>query len=270
MSPAPCAGIAPVERLLAAARAEIGYREKASAADLDSKTGNPGSANYTKYARDLDALGDIYNGRKQGYDWCDVFVDWCFITVFGKELGMELLCQPYKGCGAGTKYSMGYYRARGRFHRADPRPGDQIFFGDASSVWHTGLVEKAEGGRVYTVEGNTGKGCVQVARCSYPLGEKTILGYGRPDWTLADRIPEPDGGGDGDMSYEQWKQYMEQYRKELQAREGSPWSESDRAWAAEAGLFQGGSEGGSMWQDFLTREQAAALFHREARRTGAA
>ena len=62
---------------------------------------------------------------------------------------------------------------------------------------------------------------------------------------------------------------MEQYRKELQAGEGSPWSEPDRAWAAEAGLFQGG-EGGFMWRDFLTREQAAALFHREARRTGAA
>ena len=54
-----------------------------------------------------------------------------------------------------------------------------------------------------------------------------------------------------------------EFRAELQAKAGSSWSEADRTWAESSGLFQGG-EDGFMWQDFLTREQAAALFHRQA------
>lgn len=53
----------PVERLIATARAEVGYLEKASNSQLDSKTGNAGYNNFTKYARDLDRLG-VYNGPK--------------------------------------------------------------------------------------------------------------------------------------------------------------------------------------------------------------
>ena len=57
------------------ALAEVGYWEKASNASLDDKTANAGAANWTKYARDLAAAG-YYNGNKNGYAWCDVFVDW--------------------------------------------------------------------------------------------------------------------------------------------------------------------------------------------------
>ena len=41
------------EKLINIARAEVGYLEKKSNKDLDSKTANAGSSNYTKYARDL-------------------------------------------------------------------------------------------------------------------------------------------------------------------------------------------------------------------------
>ena len=77
----------PVERLLATARAEIGYIEKDTNAQLDDKTANAGDGNWNKYARDLDALGVVYNGKKNGYAWCDIFTDWCFIQTFGLELG---------------------------------------------------------------------------------------------------------------------------------------------------------------------------------------
>lgn len=179
-----------VERLLNTARAEIGYHEKASNSQLDDKTANSGTKNWTKYARDLDKLGTIYNGKKNGYDWCDVFVDWCFITTFGEELGMALLCQQYNGLGAGVKYSAQYYKAQGQFHESGPEPGDQIFFvkrsGGAVTSWqHTGIVERVEGGKLYTIEGNTSGG--QVARKSYDIGSASIGGYGRPDWEL---VPE--------------------------------------------------------------------------------
>ena len=89
----------PVERLLATARAEIGYIEKDTNAQLDDKTANAGDGNWNKYARDLDALGVVYNGKKNGYAWCDIFTDWCFIQTFGLELGLKLLCQA-KRCGS--------------------------------------------------------------------------------------------------------------------------------------------------------------------------
>ena len=119
-----------VERLIATARAEIGYVEKKSNSQLDDKTANAGSNNWNKYARDLDALGVVYNGKKNGYAWCDIFVDWCFIHTFGLETGVALLCQEKNGCGAGCTYSARYYKQQGRFHTTDPKPGDQIFFSD--------------------------------------------------------------------------------------------------------------------------------------------
>lgn len=179
-----------VDRLLQTARNEIGYLEKASNSQLDSKTANAGKNNFTKYARDLDKLGVIYNGAKNGYEWCDVFVDWCFITAFGLELGMKLLCQVYRGAGAGCPYSAQYYKNSGRFYTSNPQPGDQIFFKNSSGFCHTGIVEKVQNGLVYTIEGNTSNasGVISngggVARKSYYLNYSMIGGYGRPNWSL--------------------------------------------------------------------------------------
>lgn len=184
-----------VERLIATARGEIGYHEKASNANLDSPTANSGTKNWTKYARDLDELGDIYNGRKNGYDWCDVFVDWCFISEFGKALGMALLCQSYEGLGAGVKYSAQYYKNKGQFHEDGPQPGDQIFFvkrnsdGSIKSWQHTGIVVAVEGLQVRTVEGNTSGG--QVAEKVYGIDDSSIGGYGRPDWSMVPEETKP-------------------------------------------------------------------------------
>ena len=60
--------------IVAIALAEVGYREKATNSMLNDKTANSGSNNWTKYARDLAAAG-YYNGNKNGYAWCDCFVD---------------------------------------------------------------------------------------------------------------------------------------------------------------------------------------------------
>lgn len=163
---------------------EVGYVEKASNSNLDSKTGNAGSGNYTKYARDLDNI-NFYNGKKNGYAWCDVFVDWCFVKAFDKKRALELLCQPEKSTGAGCGFSMNFYKNKGQFHTS-PKAGDQIFFTDGASIYHTGLVYKVDNSKVYTVEGNTsnvnyvdGNGG-RVCKKSYPLGASYIAGYGEP------------------------------------------------------------------------------------------
>ena len=62
----------------------------------------------------------------------------------------------------------------------EPEAGMIIFFDWASdgldgSGDHTGIVEKVEGGTVYTIEGNSGD---KVCENQYSIGNKEILGYG--------------------------------------------------------------------------------------------
>ena len=181
-------------KVIEVARAEIGYHEKASNKDLDSKTANAGSKNYTKYARDLDKLG-FYNGKKNGYAWCDMFVDWCFMKAYGYEAMAKLTNQPAgskSNYGAGCTYSRRYYKNMGRLF-TKPEPGDQIFFyqggdvGNTNAIAHTGIVERVDKTYVYTIEGNTSN---QVARRKYKLTDSKIAGYGRPKWDC-DGVPAP-------------------------------------------------------------------------------
>lgn len=203
------------DRLIATAVKELGYAEKRTNAQLDSPTANAGSANFTKYARDLDALGTFYNGPKNGFAWCDVFVDWCFVETFGAELALKLLCQPQKSTGAGCTYSAQFYKAAGRFVKT-PQPGDQIFFTKDGSKTsnHTGIVERVDGVKVYTVEGNTSSAAGVVAnggavcRKSYALTSASIMGYGRPNWSLVPEtrtsrqiVQDAAGLSDGTMDY---------------------------------------------------------------------
>lgn len=175
-------------KVISIAESEVGYLEKASHKNLDDKTANAGSNNYTKYARDLDAVPGFYNGKKQSFAWCDVFVDWVFVKAFGVVTAKSLLCQPDRSLGAGCYYSARYYKQNNQFHTADPRPGDQIFFWNSkkNDVAHTGLVYKVDKTHVYTIEGNTSgaSGVVAngggVCKKKYKLTYDRIYGYGRP------------------------------------------------------------------------------------------
>ena len=186
------------QKVIGIALKEVGYLEKNTNSQLDDATANAGSNNYTKYARDLYAAG-YYNGNKNGYAWCDVFVDWCFFKAFGKTVGQALQCQT-GDLGAGCIYSAKYYQSKGQLHTCNPQVGDQIFFGtSASDVTHTGLVYKVDGSKVYTVEGNTSGASGVIANGggvftkSYALSYAKIYGYGRPaygDGFSAQAAPE--------------------------------------------------------------------------------
>ena len=189
--PVPVVSACDVSKVLAVAVAEIGYKEKKSNSQLDDKTANAGSGNYTKYARDFDKkYPNWYNGKKNGFAWCDMFVDWCFLTAYGYENALRLLCQPEKSTGAGCKYSLRFYKKKGQFHTSSPKPGDQIFFGTSlDDVSHTGIVEKVTASKVHTIEGNTSN---QVARRNYALSNSRILGYGRPAYDAVQEVtPTP-------------------------------------------------------------------------------
>lgn len=179
-----------VEKVISVAKAEVGYQEKASNSALDSKTANVGDKNYTKYARDLDAIGNFYNTKKQGYAYCDMFVDWCFVQAYGIENAKRLLCQPNNSAGAGCKESMDYYKSKGQLYTS-PKIGDQIFFKNlVGTVCHTGLVVNVDSFYVYTIEGNTSSGNKldadggQVCEKKYTLNYNRVAGYGRPNYDV--------------------------------------------------------------------------------------
>lgn len=169
---------------------QIGYHEKASNFDLDDPTANSGSGNFTKYSRILDSIEGFYNGKKQGFAWCDQFIDAIFVLAYGVNTAMELLCQPWGSAGAGCEYSAGYYKSKGQFYDY-PETGDQIFFYSGGGINHTGIVVAVNGTTVVTVEGNADD---MVKQCSYAIGSDYIAGYGRPNWSIDgdDTIPDPE------------------------------------------------------------------------------
>ena len=178
--------------VVAVAISQIGYKEKATNKNLDDNTANAGSANWTKYARDLYAA-KYYNGNKNGFAWCDVFVDWCFFKAYGATEGQRIECQT-GDCGAGCTFSMQYYQAKGRFDK-NPKVGDQIFFrySGSSGADHTGIVVEVTSSQIVTVEGNSGD---QVKKNTYARTYGCIIGYGHPlydetDGTAAAPAPTP-------------------------------------------------------------------------------
>lgn len=177
------------ENVISIALGEVGYLEKETRDQLDSTLDNAGDENFTKYARDLDAI-NFYNGRKNGFAWCDVFVDWCFVKAFGERQARKMTFQPMiflLNKGAGCRYSFGYYQEHSRIFQT-PETGDQIFFyaADGKTICHTGLVYDWDDTYVYTVEGNTSgqSGVVdnggEVCKKKYPITDRRLAGYGRP------------------------------------------------------------------------------------------
>lgn len=260
-----------VSALLQTAKKENGYLEKASNSQLDDKYANAGYNNYTKYARDLDALG-VYNGKKNGYAWCDVFCDWCFITTFGITKAMKMTYQPMRGYGAGCTNSAAYYRQNGRLYKSNPKPGDQIFFSKdgGKTYYHTGIVTKVSGGKVYTIEGNTSSaaGVVPnggaVREKSYSLSYTQIGAYGRPNYSI---ITSSNLEGDDTMTQAEFQKMWIEMRKSLQDNDSSGYSKTARDWAINSKLIAGNGttvngEPNYMWEDLLTREQFVTVLKR--------
>ena len=168
-----------IDALVATAEKEVGYLEKGSNSQLDSKTGNAGYNNYTKYWR------DVYP-QYQGQPWCAAFVSWLMMKTFGLETAKKLLKHwPYVYCptlgSLFTKY-------------ANPQKGDIVIFYRNGTFTHTGLVTKVEGDVFYTIEGNTSGGSDIVANgggvCSKYYYNSQLPGtkFCRPDYSIVTSI----------------------------------------------------------------------------------
>ena len=115
-------------------------------------------------------------GYTSRVDWCAIFVSWC-----ANECGYleKDLFPKFQGVGTGLQW----FKDRGQFRDPDmyePMPGDIIFIDWADDGFdglgdHVGIVEKVEGGCVWTVEGNRTD---SVSKGVYGLQSQVIIGYG--------------------------------------------------------------------------------------------
>lgn len=175
-----------VDKIIELALSEVGYKEKASNSQLDDKTANAGHANFNKYANFIDSnYPNFYNGKKNGFDWCAVFVDYLFLKCYGYENALRLTCQPEKSLGASCTADSRYYKQAKRFGNT-PRLGSQIFFTtDGTTSYHTGIVVSFNDTTVTTVEGNVSD---SVQKKTYDRSYQKILGYGYPDYTEGKKV----------------------------------------------------------------------------------
>lgn len=255
-----------IDDVIATASGENGYLEKRTNAYLDEPTKNAGSNNYTKYARDLDKM-NFYNTPKQGYAWCDVFVDWCFVKTFGADLAKKALYQPDKSLGASCTYSAQYYKKAGAWHNV-PKRGDQVFFKDKTgNMAHTGLVDRVTDEYIYTIEGNTSSASGVVANGggvfgkAYKRSYDKIAGYGRPNWAaVAAAVPE-DAMKIEDIVKQLTPEMCnaivdmaQAYSKDLPAPE---WAQKELAEAQAAGITDGTTP-----MRLIPRYQAALMAYR--------
>ena len=155
------------QKLVALARAEVGYHE--------------GADNYNKYADDP-RITKLYGWNVQNQPWCCTFVNWCFLQAFD-DIGGRMTYGGSAACATQASY----YRAHGAF-KTQPEVGDQIFFYSGGGINHTGIVVEVNGNAIRTVEGNYSD---KVSQCTYVLGNSVIAGFGRPDWYLIDESERP-------------------------------------------------------------------------------
>lgn len=112
-----------------------------------------------------------YSGRVA---WCAIYVSWCADQCGFLDAGV---IPRFEGVDAGVSWFQSLGQWQDRYY--EPSPGDIIFFDwePDNDCDHVGIVEKCEGGFVYTIEGNSGDKCQQNR---YYVGSSNIFGYGLP------------------------------------------------------------------------------------------
>ena len=164
---------------VAIALSQLDYHEGNNTSDFDGENKN-GYRNFTEYNHAFGQIGGTY-----GYAWCAAFVSWCLeeADAAGSAAGLYASCTLW----VEALRESGQYSTRASGYT--PKTGDLVFFrsaGVSRASDHVGLVRYVKSGRVYTVEGNSSD---RVSLQSYALGDTYIVGYGRPRYNSAYRLP---------------------------------------------------------------------------------
>ena len=182
--------MASLKELLALAKSQAGYQEKASNACLDDFHENAGYRNYTKYSRDVDNWG--LEGC-QGQPWCATYQFWLEAKTFGVDAALghfHMDKEHYQAYNCACIYRA--FQSAGAVS-GSPQAGALVIFQDYR---HVGRVTEIKDGRVYTNEGNTSalygdSNGGTVREKNYLLTDPNILGYCIINYEA--------GGGSGEM-----------------------------------------------------------------------
>ena len=245
-----------IEKLIAVAENEVGYIEKKSNAELNSKTANAGYNNYTKY-------GKWYG--LNGQPWCAMFVSWCADQA---GIGTDIIPR-HASCPVGANW----FKNRGQFisrGAAAPKRGDIIYFSYGGD-WHVGIVYQCDGSRVYTIEGNTSGGTTMVsnggctAKKSYALSYTRILGYGRPNYP-DDTENKQEKETEEEMTQEQFNKMADAWMRSFASKEPAAWSKDAREWAEAEGFILGDERGNMLYKKPMTREEYVQMEYRQMKK----
>lgn len=143
------------DRIIKVARSQIGVKE------------SPPGSNMTQYNKWYGAGPN---------PWCAYFVSWVLA-----QAGHQIYVQTEKGfsyCPSG----LAHFQKHGLLSNIC-KPGRIVFFDwypgtSKSNCWHVGIALKHDKGYVYSIDGNSGKGSMEVAEMR--RSERYVLGYADP------------------------------------------------------------------------------------------
>lgn len=104
-----------------------------------------------------------YMQGREGLPWCAGFVSYC-LKKDGQPYPYMLRARDFLKIGKRTD---------------KPEPGDLMVLSRGRDAGHIGIVEKVEGDRITTIEGNIGKYPSLVKRVTYRGSPRNLLGYTR-------------------------------------------------------------------------------------------
>ncbi len=136
----------------------------------------------------------------------------------------------------------------------------------AEAVWMDGHIGVYVGGGMVVEATPKWEGGVQRSTCSNVSTQLIGGTAGSRRWTKHGKLPWVDYSvaknkeGNEMLTYEQWKEYMDRYRKEQAGLPASGWAKEELAAAVAAGITDGKRP-----HDFVTREEAAVMAVRSGR-----
>ena len=237
-----------IDKLIEIAENELGYLEKRSLNDLDSKTGNAGSGNYTKYWRDI-------KPEYQGQPWCACFVTWCFLKAFGKDNAKKLLKHyPYVYCPTMAElFTL----------NANPKVGDIVIFKRSGEFVHTGIVISVNGDYFKTIEGNTSSGSSIVANGG-GVFEKGYYNSNLPGTKfISPKYEIIESEGLTMTQFEELKDMISELKSEINKKADKPFiynyiDDNMPSWAkptilklTDKGILKGGDSGLNLTEDLM-------------------
>ncbi|MGW3347901.1 CHAP domain-containing protein [Nonomuraea rubra] len=155
------------EGLLEAAQKYLGYQEQ--------------SSGYTRFGDWYYVNVDSSDSYFKTAPWCDMFITWA-----ANQAGVE----KYVGEFAYTVDHARWFKAQGAWSDR-PEPGAIVFYDwsgskDIGGIDHAGIVERVDGGKISTIEGNVDR--VWLKRKE--RDQSKVVGYGLPK-----KVRENLGGG---------------------------------------------------------------------------